>query len=78
MIILMKPASSGVPMVHDIYLPMVFAGLMGIMLFEMIIAEIKMDTDREPFDAESEIKELKASLKEHEEKIKHLEEIEKK
>lgn len=44
----------------------------------MIIAEIKMDTDREPFDAESEIKELKASLKEHEEKIKHLEEIEKK
>ena len=77
MIILMKPASSGVPMVLDIYLPMVFAGLMGIMLFEMIIAEIKIDTDGEPFNAKSEIKELKASLKEHEEKIKHLEEIEK-
>lgn len=77
MIILMNPASSRVSMVLNIYLPMVFAGLMGIMLFKMIIAEIKMDNE-EPFDAKSEIKELKASLKEHEEKIKYLEEIEKK
>lgn len=37
-----------------------------------------MNADEESFDAESEIKEIKASLKEHEKKIKHLEEMEKK
>ena len=78
-IILMAPASIGVPMVLDIYLPMVFAGFLGIILFEMIIIEIKMSADKGSSDCESEIKELKTSLKEHEEKIKRLEEeIEKK
>lgn len=78
-IILMTPASIGVPMVLDIYPPMVFAGLMGIMIFKMVTAEINVGADEETFDAESEIKELKTSLKEHEEKIKRLEEkIEKK
>jgi two-component system LytT family sensor kinase len=79
MVILMTPASFGIPMVLNIYLPMVFAGFMGILMFEMIIAEVKMDADKEPLDTESEIKELKTSLKEYEEKIKRLEEeIEKK
>lgn len=79
MIVLMAPKSVGVPIVLDIYLPMLFAGLMGIILFEMVIAEIKMDAGERPLDAESEIKELKASLKEYEEKIERLEEeIEKK
>ncbi len=78
-IILMTQASYGFPMVLDIYPPMVFAGLIGIMIFKMITTEIKMDADEETFDAESEIKELKTSLKEHEEEIKRLkEEIEKK
>ena len=78
MIILIKPAASGFPIVLDIYLPMLFAGIMGIIIFQMIISEIKMDADKGQFDAESEIKKLKASIKEHEKKIKYLEEIEKK
>ena len=77
MIVLMTPASSGVPMVLEIYLPMLFAGLMGIMLFQIIAAEIKIDDGEGRFDAQSEINELKASLKEHEKKIKQLEELEK-
>ena len=77
MIILMTPPSSGVPLVLEMYIPMLFAGLMGLILFKIIIAEIKMNADEESFDAESEIKEIKASLKEHEKKIKHLEEMEK-
>ena len=60
----------------EMYIPMLFAGLMGLILFKIIIAEIKMNADEESFDAESEIKEIKASLKEHEKKIKHLEEME--
>lgn len=78
MIILMTPPSSGVPLVLEIYIPMLYAGLMGLLLFKIIIAEIKMNADEKSFDAESEIKEIKASLKEHEKKIKHLEEMEKK
>lgn len=78
-IILMKPATFAVPMVFKIYLPMIFGGLMGVMLFGMIVAEIKKDASERPFDAKSEIKELKTSLKRYEEEIKHLkEEIEKK
>ena len=77
--ILTTPPSFGFPMVLKIYLPMIFGGLMGVMLFEMIAAEIKKDAEERPFDAKSEIKELKASLKKYEEEIKHLkEEIEKK
>lgn len=74
MIILMTPASIGVPMVLDIYPPMLFAGLIGILIFKMVTAEIKMDAE-ETSDTESEIKELKTSLKEQEEKIKRLEEM---
>lgn len=79
LIILMKPATFAVPMVFKIYLPMIFGGLMGVMLFGMIVAEIKKHASERPFDAKSEIKELKTSLKIYEEEIKHLkEEIEKK
>ncbi len=78
-IILTTPETFGIPMVLKIYLPMLFGGLMGVMLFGMITAEIKKDANKESFDAKSEIKELKTSLKKYEEEMKHLkEEVEKK
>ncbi|WP_461461298.1 LytS/YhcK type 5TM receptor domain-containing protein [Methanobrevibacter sp.] len=77
-IILTTPAKIGFPMVLKIYLPMLFGGLMGTMLFGMIAAENKKDDNTE-FDAKSEIKELKTSLKKYEDEIKQLkEEVEKK
>ena len=63
MIILTTPAKFGFPMVFKIYLSMIFIGVIGVMLFEIIAVEIKNDAIKKPFDTKSKIKDLKASLK---------------
>lgn len=73
MILLMVPNSIGIPIVMEIYAPMTFVAVIGIILFKLVIAEIRRKDDDVPIDVETEIKNLKADLKDYEEKIKTLE-----
>ena len=74
LIILMIPQSVGVPIVLEIYAPMTFVAVIGIILFKLVITETRRKVEDVPVDVETEIENLKESLKEYEEKIRVLEE----
>ena len=73
-IICYSPLSSTLELVQDIYPPMLFGSVIGIILFKMVIKENeeKVKVKR---NLESEVDELKESLKEQEEKISRLEKL---
>ena len=73
MIVVMEPNSVAVPIVVEIYAPMTFVAVIGIILFKMVIVETREKEEDGPVDVEEELESLKASLKESEERIKVLE-----
>lgn len=74
LIFLMVPQSVAVHIILEIYAPMTFVAVIGIILFKLVIAETREKAEDDSVDMETEIENLKSSLKEHEEKIKLLEE----
>lgn len=73
-IFLMNFGTAGSKIVYVLYAPMAFAAVIGIILFRLVIAEARDDESDEDADPETEIKELKNSLKKYEERIQELEE----
>lgn len=65
---------SSVHIVLNIYAPMSFAAVVGIILFKMVISEARKEESEEDKDPETELEELKTSLKQYEERIQELEE----
>jgi chaperonin cofactor prefoldin len=74
MVFLMDFGTAGSKIVYVLYAPMAFAAVVGIILFRMVIAEARDEESDDEVDPESEIKELKTSLKKYEERIQELEE----
>lgn len=73
-ILCFSPSVQTLKLVHEIYPPMLFSSVIGIVLFKLVIKdnEEKAKVKR---DLESEVDELKESLKEQEEKISRLEKL---
>lgn len=73
-IILFSPSAQAIYLVHEIYPPMLFASVIGIVLFKLVIKdnEEKAKVKR---NLENEVDELKESLKEQEEKINRIEKL---
>ncbi|MBE6505433.1 MAG: hypothetical protein E7Z73_06795, partial [Methanobrevibacter millerae] len=73
-ILCFSPSAQTLKLVHEIYPPMLFSSVIGIVLFKLVIKdnEEKAKVKR---DLESEVDELKESLKEQEEKISRLEKL---
>ena len=74
LIFMMTPKSLVMPIILDIYAPMTFISVIGIILFKLVIVETRKKEAEGLADVETEIENLKSSLKEYEEKIKVLEE----
>ncbi len=73
MVILMLPNSVAIPMVLDIYAPMTFVSVIGIILFKLVIAETRRKVEDMPVDEKEELENLKKALAEYEERINVLE-----
>lgn len=74
LIALMIPDSIAFPRIMEIYAPMTFVSVIGIILFKMVITETREKGSDDPVDMREELESLKATLKESEEKINALEE----
>lgn len=74
LIILIVPYSVAMPIVLEIYAPMTFVSVIGIILFKLVITEVREKEDDESEDICQELENLKESLAQSEEKIKALEE----
>lgn len=72
LIVLMTPPDVSFPFISDIYPKMLFASVIGIILFSIVIKETKEIIDSPENEEENEINELKNELKEHDEKIEEL------
>ena len=73
MIVLLTPPDISFPFVKDIYPIMLFASVVGMLLFSIVIWEQNQKSDSELSDEELKIKEIEEKLKENDEKIKDLE-----
>jgi two-component system LytT family sensor kinase len=74
LIILLVPFDTAIPLVCSLYPPMLFGSVIGIVLFKLVIKDSE-EKSKVKRDLESEVDELKLSLKEHEEKISNLESL---
>ena len=63
-----------IPIILNIYAPMAFAAVVGIILFKLVISETRDEESDDDKDPETELEELKTSLKKYEERIEKLEE----
>ena len=72
-IIIALPNRVAIPIVLEIYAPMTFVAVIGIILFKLVIAETRRKVDDTPVDPKEELANLKKSLAEYEEKINVLE-----
>ena len=73
LIILMTPPNISVPYVSDIYPLMLFASVLGIILFRMIIKEEKSGKEAITYE-QLRIRELENTLEEYEDRFDRLEE----
>ena len=74
LIIIICNGVGSIPIVLNIYAPMAFAAVVGIILFKLVISETRQEEFEEDKDPETELNELKKSLKEYENRIQELEE----
>lgn len=63
-----------IPIILNIYAPMAFAAVVGIILFKLVISETRDEESDDDKDPETELEELRTSLKKYEERIEKLEE----
>ena len=72
MIILLTPQDISFPFVKDIYPIMLFASVVGMLLFSIIIWEERQKSNDEISDEDSKIKEIEAELNSNNEQIEEL------
>lgn len=73
-ILLLVPFDSAIPLVCSLYPPMLFGSVIGIVLFKLVIKDSE-ESSKVKRNLESEVDELKQTVKEHEEKITNLESL---
>ena len=73
MIVLLTPPDISFPFVKDIYPVMLFASVVGMLLFSIVIWEEKQKRNTKPSDEELKINEIEDELKGNKEKIEKLE-----
>ena len=73
MIVMLTPPDISFPFVKDIYPVMLFASVVGMLLFSIVIWEEKQKRNTKPSDEELKINEIEDELKGNKEKIEKLE-----
>ena len=72
LVVLMTPKDISFPFISNIYLLMVFASVVGMLVFSIVVHEAKEKMNPTPSYEEQKIKELEDTLVEHIEKIEDL------
>ena len=73
-IIALVPFNEAISLVRSLYPPMVFGSVIGIVLFKLVIKDTE-EAAKGKRNLQSEVDELKETLKDHEEKINRLEKL---
>lgn len=73
-ILVLVPFDRAIPLVCSLYPPMLFGSVIGIVLFKLVIKDSE-ESSKVKRNLESEVDELKQTVKEHEEKITNLESL---